>query len=424
MSLWASEAQAPVHQAEGLRDKGQFTQAIEVLDRYLQQNPDDAEAARLRAETLYWMKDFDGARVGYTAALKRHPANQRIRLDYARMLAETGDRQEARALLEPLHADGQSSADIDALLGTILYWDGDLTGAKKLFLDALRKDPAQTAAARQLREIRASSASWLRVSPAFWHDDQPLDRATLAIEAGWFVTPLLSITVRSQPERFSSEVGRTFWTNEVEVSNFAPAARVETLIAAGVIRRPGDPADFDWTGRAAFGVRAGGGVTLRGRVERTAYLYTVASLDTPIMSQTATGIVQLNHAGWLGEAAVQHQRFPDANVVRSAYAWLLAPLARGASGQLQAGYSAAMADADEDRFVLATPQQPFPPADPRFDFAGVYRPYYTPAHVVTHSMIAAISAGSRTARCCVPEDRMVFAPGRTRLLLWSRVVRS
>ena len=112
------------------------------------------------------------------------------------------------------------------------------------------------------------------------------------------------------------------------------------------------------------------------------------------MSQTATGIVQLNHAGWLGEAAVQHQRFPDANVVRSAYAWLLAPLARGASGQLQAGYSAAMADADEDRFVLATPQQPFPPADPRFDFAGVYRPYYTPAHVVAHSMIAAISAGT------------------------------
>ena len=52
MSLWASEAQAPVRQAEGLRDKGQFTQAIEVLDRYLQQNPDDAEAARLRAETL------------------------------------------------------------------------------------------------------------------------------------------------------------------------------------------------------------------------------------------------------------------------------------------------------------------------------------------------------------------------------------
>ena len=51
---------------------------------------------------------------------------------------------------------------------------------------------------------------------------------------------------------------------------------------------------------------------------------------------------------------MQHQRFPDANVVRSAYAWLLAPLARGANGQLQAGYSAAVADADEDRFVLAT----------------------------------------------------------------------
>ena len=143
------------------------------------------------------------------------------------------------------------------------------------------------------------------------------------------------------------------------------------------------------------------------------------------MTQTATGMVQLNRAGvWLGEAAVQRQRFPDANVVRSAYAWLLAPLARGTNGQLQAGYSAAIADADEDRFVLARPQQPFPPTDPRFDFAGVYHPYYTPARIVAHSVIAAITAGKATGPRLAPEVRMAFAPGKTRQYSWRPVTRS
>jgi tetratricopeptide (TPR) repeat protein len=386
-----------VREAQRLRDRGQFPQAVRLLDQRLQQNPDDAEAARLRAQTLYWMKDFEGARSSYAAALDRHPADERLRVEYARMLAETGDRRAAKAFLQPVPRSGQSSAEADALLGTILYWEGDFTGAKRLFLEALRKDPAQRESARQLHEIQVTSASWLRVVPAIWHDDQPLDRTGLAVEAGWFVSPLLSLAVRSQPERYSTGVARVFWSHEAELSHFAPAARLETLLAAGAFRRPGEQGDFDWTGRAALGLRAGGGVTLRGRLERAPYLYTVASLETPVTTQTATGMVQLSRpTGWLGEAAVQRQSFPDANVVRSAYAWLLAPVARGADGRLQAGYAVAIADADEDRFVLARPQQPFPPSDPRFDFAGVYRPYYTPERITTHSIIAALTAGKTT----------------------------
>jgi tetratricopeptide (TPR) repeat protein len=396
ISSW-SAPQDQVREAQRLRDSGQFAEAVKLLDQRLRQNPDDVEAARLRAQTLYWLKELGRARASYAAALERHPNDERLRVDYARMLAETGDRRGAKALLEPLRLRGQASAHADALLGTILYWDGDLTGAKQLFLDALRKDPAQREAARQLHEIQTISAPWLRLTPTIWHDDQPLDRTGIAIEAGWFLSPLLSVSVRSQPERVSTGVAQTFWNNEVEVSHFAPATRLETLLAAGAFRRPGAQDGFDWTGRAALGLRAGAGVTLRGRLERAAYLHTVSSLESPVMTRTASGMVQWTHpSGWLGEAAVQRQSFPDGNLVRSAHAWLLAPLVHGAQGRLQAGYAVAGADADEDRFVLARPEQPFSPIDPRFDLAGVYRPYYTPARMVSHSAIAAFTAGKTT----------------------------
>ena len=394
--LWstAEQSQPAVNEARRLRDTQAFVEAVKVLERHLQHNPGDVEAARLHAQTLYWLKEYTRARTAYAAALARHPDHEGLRLEYARMLAETSDLRGAQRLLEEWRRANVASAEAEALLGTVLYWKGDLAGAKKLFIDALRKDPSHQAATRQLMEIETLSASWLRLAPSVWHDDQPLDRAGIACEVGWFATPLLSLAFRSQPERYAAEGSRTFWRNEAELSHFAPAARLETRVAAGMFRRPEDADSFEWVARGELAVRAGGGVTLRGRIERSPYLYTVASLDTPVTSDTVAGLVQWTHPrGWLAEAAVQRQRFPDANQARSAYAWALAPLVGSRRLQLQAGYALATADADEDRFVLARPEQPFPPADPRFDFSGIYRPYYTPARIVTHSVIGAITAG-------------------------------
>jgi len=382
--------EGPVAEARRLRDGGRFDEAVKVLDAHLREHPDDAEAERLRAQTLYWLKELAGADAAYAAALQRHPDHEGLRLDYARMLAETGRLHEAAALLDAPR-DGRRSAEASALLGTIHYWRGDLAGAKRLFEAALRRDPAHQEAARQLREIRAVSAPWLRIEPRLWHDDQPLDTAGVTVEAGWFFTPLTSIAVRSRPVRYSTESAQTFWLNEVEFSSVAPLARLETRLGAGAFRGRGG--GYEWTGQATVGIRAGGGVTLRGRLDRSPYTSTLASVDEPIMTVIAAASLHVDRRGWLGEATIRRDAYPDENAVRSAYAWLLAPIAVGTQGRLQAGYAIAAADADEDRFVLARPQQPYPPTDPRFDFSGVYRPYFTPARQLTHSALAAVTAG-------------------------------
>ena len=151
-------------QAQRLRDAGDLAAAARILRTQLAQQPDNGDVARLLAQTLYWLKDIEGATAVYDAALARHPQDTTLRLQYGRMLAETGQRARARDLVTPLQGIPATQAEASALLGTIAYWDGDLTTAQRLFEAALRADPTHAEARRQLQEIQAASAPWVRVS--------------------------------------------------------------------------------------------------------------------------------------------------------------------------------------------------------------------------------------------------------------------
>jgi hypothetical protein len=92
--------------------------------------------------------------------------------------------------------------------------------------------------------------------------------------------------------------------------------------------------------------------------------------------------------------------------------------------EFQAGYSFTAEDADESRFVLSSPAQPYPPGDPHFSTEGHYAPYYTPSHVVTHSVIAAAAVRAGQEYHAPPGRRVrVFTqPKMCRLLSlpWDR----
>jgi tetratricopeptide (TPR) repeat protein len=398
----ASQAPPPnaLTEAQRLRDVGDFAAAARILREQLTREPNNGDAARLLAQTLYWLQDFQGARSTYEAALVRHPQDTAVRLEYGRMLVETGDAARAREVLTPLQRSSTTQAEASVLLGTLGYWQGDLTTAADLFEQALRADPSNGEARRQLGEIRAASAPWLRVSSGFGQDDQPLDRLAFGVEAGWFATPLSPVTVRVEPMtyRLNDSATRRFLTAEAVVSHFMPALRLDAELMGGVLRRPGPEEGSDWKGRAMVGVRLPGHVALRARAERSPYLYTTSSLDTPVVAQVGTALLSWQDPrGWLAEAAYQHQRFPDGNAIRTVYGWQLVPLVHRTAGELQVGYAFAREHADETRFVLASPTQPFQPGDPRFSAVGRYSPYYTPDRVVSHSIIAATAVRSRAA---------------------------
>ncbi len=383
-----------VTEATRRRDAGDLPGAAELLRPYVRRHPEELEAARLLAQILYWIKDFPGARQLYEETLALHPNDVPLRLQYGRMLLETVDAARLGEVVTPLLDVPAARGQAQALLGTSAYWQGDLSAAKRLLSAALRAGSTQADVRGQLREIAALTAPWVRVASDLRHDDQPLERLGVGADAGWFLTPLTVLTAHPTSSwlRSGDSLAITVSAAVVRLTHYAAGIRTELEAAVGALQRTAGGAT-DWTGRLGIGVRLPRHFALRARGEREVYLYTLASLTTPVMTSTGTALLAWNHPrGWLGEAAVQRQWYPDKNAISTAYVWVLAPVARGGGSQLQIGYGASAQNADESRFVLASPQQPYPPTDPRFSLDGRYVPYYTPANLVTHSALAAATA--------------------------------
>ena len=387
---------APVHpvaEASRLRDARDFRGAVAVLRGHLEQHPQDGEAIRMLAQTLYWSGDIRGADSAYTAGMERNPEDLRLRLEFARMLVETRSPARARALLARLRGDPHNAGEAESLLGTAAYWQGDLAVAERHFRAALAHTPAHADATRQLREIRGIASPWVRFAGEFQHDDQPLDRLKGSGEAGWFLTPLQSLAIRAMPQRLSaSDTEETVLAGEVAYNAFWPGARLETEATAGAVQRS-SATDPQLIGRLGVGLRLPGHIALRVRAERAPYLWTQASVATPVMTTSASGLLDWNDPrGWIGQAGFLLQQFPDQNRIYTTYVWALAPVVRAAPAELKLGYGLNYQDAAQNRFELAPSRRRGVgrgAGNSLDSLAGGYRPYYTPQNVQVHSATGA-----------------------------------
>jgi hypothetical protein len=373
-----AQAEAPsVAAAVAARDSGDLKGAEAILREVLAREPENGDGIRALAQILYWTHDNAGATALYERGIALHPEDRSLKLDYGRMLVETLFNSRAREILTPLLDDADSRSRAATLLGTLSYWEGDLTSAARMFR-AASADSSAADARRMLGEIRAASSPWASLEASGAHDDQPLNVLRAILTAGMFLDPLTTLSISARPDRLESDdsVSAVVTRAEVALSHHAAGSRMDVRLAAGVVNHASDPgvSTTDWTARGGLRVRVSDDVALEGRADRSPYLYTVASVAQPTMSQSfATVVAFANARGWMAEAAGTLSRFEDDNSVRGAYAWALAPVARSETAILRAGYSLSYQDAAESRYKIADRS---------------YAPYYTPQNIVTHSLLA------------------------------------
>lgn len=391
--LRAQDTPPAIAAAERLQDQGSYERAAEVLLGYLRTHPDDAGIRWRAAQLLQSAGRTDAAIEQYGHAVSLDPAEPWLRLEYADLLVASERFDEARSVVGPVARTGEPprEARLQALtlLGTLAWWRGDLSTAVERFEAVLAMDPGREAAARPLGQIRAFTRPWLRLELGGIDDNQPYRRGRAVVEAGVFLDPLWRLRLEVTPAALdpppldptASTTGDLRTTGRVlaEVSGFLPDARLELTFGAGGLLQ-GESSE--WLGVASLGVRLGGGVRLRGRAERERYLWTAESADTLLMvERLEVALDRAAHPGWAGQLVYRHESFPDGNPVRTAFGWILAPLA----SNLRLGGALSWQDSDESRWSQEV---------------GRYSPYFTPEEQRVVSALAevAIPLGSATAR--------------------------
>lgn len=383
-------------EARRLRDAGEFAAAASILRPYIASHPDDPGSARFAALMAYWAKDPRAADSIYAQALARHPNDAELRLEFGRLLVDSRDGARARAVLSPLVIASDSASQTVAarahtLLGTLAYWTGDYVEARDRFLNALRLESSIAEARRQLREIETAAATWVRAGVSGWDDDQPLQRATVSVEGGWFANPLTPVTLRARSARFDADPSaETVSTAEADLSTYLPGMRLELGARGGVVQRSFGEGT-DWTGRATLGIRARDNGLLQLGVEREPYLNTTGSLATPIMTTSVVGTARWQPSGWMIEGVARRERYPDDNDITTGYVWALAPIVRRGRGSMHAGYSFAAQSATTGRFIPPRDASlSFPPGQAPATVPGRYDPYYTPRNLRVHLALASV----------------------------------
>jgi Tfp pilus assembly protein PilF len=421
----AAQSTSPVDtlaEARRLRDASDYAAAAALLAPYVAAHPDDPGTARFAALMAYWSKDFGAARSIYAAAMERHPTAPDVRVDYAQFLMEIGETARAREVIAPLVETGSrilpETRRALTQLGTLEYWRGDFSRARKLFIEKLKIDSTDADARRQLREIELASAAWVRIGGAGWHDDQPIDHAALEAEAGWFATPLTPISIRAGSIRYGfDDQSETVSRAEATFATFAAQARTDLSITAGVLTRTFVD-ESDWTARVSLGFRLPRHVALEARFERAPYLNTQTSLASTIMTETVEAALRWRGpSGWMADATARRESFADDNFITTGYVWLLAPVARRSRGEIHLGYSFSAQAAEHNRFVPRGDDLDFPPGRPPETVRGVYSPYYTPRDLRVHSALMSATArpsarwslsGSGTLGVHARDDAPVF----------------
>ena len=382
--------QDPVSVADGFLKEGKIDTAFQILTTYVASHPNDPEALRLLGRAHYWSGRSDDARQRYEDALALAPHNAGLQLEYARMLAETGGLDRAREILIPLTLRGAASADAWELLGTIQYWEGDWTGARDSFVEALARDPGNREARRQLSEIAVATATSASLGLEYQDDTQPLRRSILTGELDLQITPLQRFHFLVQPQFANvSDTARSVLAASAAWKQYMPTSKLETELSAGLLRRSFTKS-ADWTWGVHLGLRLPNHFGVRASAERLASLYASASFSTPVM--TTSGSLQLawNHPnGRMGRVAAEIIRFPDDNVLRRFSGWLLLPLGPSAGFRFSAGYGYNAQHADENRFTRIGDAS---------SILGSYIPYYTPTNLRAHSflgvLLVKLSAGT------------------------------
>ncbi len=371
----------PLAQAAALQRAHRWQEAEALLSAYLKSHPGDSVAWLMLAQTTYWRGDISRAEGLFQAALVRFPTYADLQVAYARFLMEVGRWSQARKQLQRMLEQEVYPAETRFLLGRLAFWQQDFPAASRYLQQALQLAPGHREAQSDWLALRQAMAPVLKGQAAYQWDNQPLKQPGIHLAGTFFLRPTWKLTLRVTNRTYPDHSGEKS-TTELETRHRwqLPGTRAALhLQMGGVLYHSGSTLRPILGGGLEWPLPAGAQLKLKGDVRP--YLFTIASLDSPV----TRGSVALSYrlegkSGRMGEVLARWQRFSDGTRIWTAYTWWLFPLVKNEALTLAIGPALSYADATASRFIPSVEPVPLPETA-SLNLPGTYAPYYTPEQV-------------------------------------------
>jgi tetratricopeptide (TPR) repeat protein len=379
-----------IDKATQLRDAGNFEGAVKVLDEFDSEYPGNNWILRLYAETLFWMKDYDQAATIYEEAIRWHPDDFDVKFEYATLLFEMGKYQKTKEILIVYTHNRPEDAGAESLLGITDYYLGDFKEADEHLKKSLVLNPTDKKTNDIYREVSQIVSPWLKADVIYSDDSQPMQQWSPVLQGGWYQSHFLNLSFSLGLQSFSSDsIHSNLYSFQLQNSFLFPKAGFSAQVSAGGFYTSINQS-FDYTWGISLQQKIAQQLYLRVGGERSAYTYTLASIENPFSrGRYNVSVSWEKPKSWNASAGYIGEYFPDDNYVQTFYAWGLSPAISFSVFELYFGYAFNYADAKESRYV---PEQSLNEIlddyNPNEQIKGIYDPYFTPNDQFAHSAIS------------------------------------
>lgn len=362
-------------------------QANKLLKGYVSRHLKDFNAVALNAQTNTWLTNYHQADSLYRLAMKLQPGNNQVKTDYILMLLYMGKFKKAGAMIADLEKSGNTSATVSLLHARLLYWTGEPHKALTYVNSVLEAEPENADANQLFEEIREARALRVGIYGSYLLDNQPYETYYGNIKIEQYRNKYIDLyAIGSQYNFVQPRVTEAQWAT-LNNKMYFPAAKLKVNYGGGYMKFP-TTGKTDWTASIGLVEQFAPHLNLELNGERSPYLDTRRSIDSSLSVYRFSGKLNFQKREWSGQLAYMNNTFKDNNSINTTYGWLLAPLWITPISKLHIGYSLSYSNANKSSYrPTQSLSQILNEYTPTYKITGVYDPYFTPAEMLTNSLL-------------------------------------
>ena len=387
LNLSAQTSSDTLDIAKQYYNKSRYTEAANILSKFLHRNPNNVYAHWLYGEVAHKNGQKKVSASHFEKALDIQPGNDDIRMAYARTLFFSKQLKKSTEEFERIISQSKNEdyiSEAHLMLSYIDFWDMELTSSKYHVNQILKINPHDNLALQQKAAIEQVSAPYLKVGLEYLNDDQPLSSFSEKVEVGMARSNLLNFAFYIKNQNFDTH-------NQVAMANLKNTFTISDIdmlitFSAGFSRHFKD--SYDWHGEVEFSKKIVPDLFIKAGLNRQPYLYTEKSTYKSYAEKNFYTIIDYDNLQFFSANFIyQNKFFSGENHVNTVGGWIMSKYFGLGLVEAKAGYAFSYSDAKRSSYVPEAPIESYPLGS---QLPGFYDFYFTPDNQIIHSAVAAL----------------------------------